>query len=173
MERDVGYNEDEVKRRLGIETWRNLSKDKMLRFAAMMPDIDTEVALKIVEQFPAFTAFALDAVKVMEQAHAATLSVNDRSQDRVYQALQEIREILKGELDRNDLSWDERKFLIEQIQETGKLAFKKDSESKHFLDGLLKTVGMVGIAALALGVVFVGGKMMLEEGDSNDELLDA
>jgi len=169
----MGYNEDEVKRRLGIETWRNLSRDKMLRFAAMMPDIDTEVALKIIEQFPAFTAFALEAVKSMEKAHATTLSANDKSQDRVYQALQEIREILKGELDRNDLSWDERKFLIEQIQETGKLAFKKDSESKHFLDGLLKTVGMVGVAALALGVVFVGGKMMLDEGIGTDDLLDA
>lgn len=31
----------------------------MLRFAAFMPDMDTEVALKIIEQFPAFKEFAL------------------------------------------------------------------------------------------------------------------
>jgi len=59
----VGLSEDEVKQELGIESWRNLSKDKVLRFAAMMPDMDTEVALKIVEHFPVFKDFALDVVK--------------------------------------------------------------------------------------------------------------
>lgn len=36
-------SEEAVKKALGIETWRNLSKDKIVRFAAMMPDMDTEV----------------------------------------------------------------------------------------------------------------------------------
>lgn len=166
----MGLNEDEVKQKLGIESWRNLSKDKMLRFAAMMPDIDTEVALKIVEQFPAFKEFALDAVKEMEKAHESTLKSNDKSQDHVYEALREIREILKGELDREDLSWEERKFIIEQIQENGKLVFQKDTESKHFLNTILGKVAVVGLGAIALGVVFVGGKMMLEQGDGPDIL---
>lgn len=164
----MGLSEVEVKKQLGIESWRNLSKDKMLRFAAMMPDMDTEVTLKIIEQFPAFKEFALDTVKEMEKAHESTLKSNDKSQDQVYKAFQEIREILKGELDKGDLNWEQRKFIIELIQENGKLVFQKDSENKQFLNTVLGKVAVVGAGVVALGVVFVGGKMMLEQGDGTD-----
>ncbi|WP_033821819.1 hypothetical protein [Kitasatospora sp. MBT63] len=159
----MGYkNEAEIKQVLGIESWRNLSKDKMIRFAAMMPDMDTEVALKIVEQFPAFKEFAKDVVAAMETAHESTLSANKQSQDYVHRSLQEIRAALTSELGRDGLSWDEKKFLIEQIQETGRLAYQKDSENKQFLAKALKTVAVSAAAALALGVAFVGGKVMAE-----------
>ena len=38
-------SEDEVKRALGIESWRNLSKEGVMRLVAMMPEMSTEVAL--------------------------------------------------------------------------------------------------------------------------------
>ncbi|MCX4536035.1 hypothetical protein OHA79_13205 [Streptomyces sp. NBC_00841] len=170
----MGYkNEAEIMQELGIESWRNLSKDKMIRFAAMMPDMDTEVALKIVEQFPVFKEFAMDTVDAMEKAHESTLSANKQSQEYVHQAFQEIREILKGELSKGDLSWEEKKFLIERIQETGRLEFQKDSENKKFLDGVLKKVVVGAGAALALGVVFVGGKLMAESKDSPEDSPEA
>lgn len=65
-------NEAEIMRALGIDTWRHLSKEKTVRFAAMMPDMDTEVAMKIVEQFPEFRKFATDAFGAIEKAHEAT-----------------------------------------------------------------------------------------------------
>lgn len=166
-------NEVEIKRALGIESWRNLSKDKMIRFAAMMPDMDTEVALKIIEQFPAFKDFALDAVDTMEKSHKTTLKANKQSQEHVHQAFQEIRDILKGELGKEDLSLEERKFIIEQIQETGRQEFLKDSENKKFLEKVFRGA-VIGIgAAVALGVVFVGGKVLAEElGDSDDSSFD-
>lgn len=73
-------NEGEILKELGMESWRNLSKEKMIRFAAMMPDMDKEVALKIIQQLPEFTKFALEALNVMEKEHANTLSSNKDSQ---------------------------------------------------------------------------------------------
>jgi hypothetical protein len=35
-------NEDELKKALEIDTWKNLSRDKMIKFAATMPDMDKE-----------------------------------------------------------------------------------------------------------------------------------
>lgn len=164
----MGLNEDEVKKQLGIESWRNLSKDKMLRFAAMMPDIDTEVALKIIEQFPAFKEFALETVKEMEKVHDSTLKANDKSQDLFYATLADIREILKGELTNEELTWDQRKWIIEQIQEQGKLAFQKDSENKKFLDSTLGKVLTYGAAGIVAGILLVGGRVMLERGGGTD-----
>lgn len=156
-------NEVEIKQALGIESWRNLSKDKMIRFAAMMPDMDTEVALKIIEQFPAFKEFAMDVVDAMEKEHQVTLTANIQSQDQVHQAFHEIREILRNELAKDGLTWEQKKYIIEQIQETGRQQFHKDSENKQFLDGALKMTlagaGGVVLAALA----FVGVKVLMAD----------
>ncbi|MCX5097650.1 hypothetical protein [Streptomyces sp. NBC_00365] len=166
-------NEAQIMKALGIESWRNLSKDKMVRFAAMMPNMDTEVALKIVEQFPAFKDFAKDAVSAIERAHESTLSANNQSQEHVHRAWQEVRDILKGELGKDDLSREEKKFLIEQIQETARMQSQKDSENKQFLDGALKKVLVGATAAVALGVAFVGGRVMAESKDGTESSQDA
>lgn len=166
----MALNEQEIKQKLGIESFRNLSKDNVLRFAAMMPDIDTEVALKIIEQFPDFKEFALDAVDNVEKAHESTLASNDQSQNNVYTSLREIREILKGELGREDLSWEQRKFIIEQIQENARSVVQNDSENKKFLHSLFNTVGVVAVGTVMLGVAFVGGRIMLDQGKGTDNL---
>lgn len=159
------YNDEEsIKKELGIDSWRNLSRDKVVRFAAMMPDMDTEVALKIIEQFPAFKEFAEEVVDTMEKAHVSTLDANTQSQDQVHQAYQEIRSILKGQLEKDDLSWEEKKFLIEQIQDTGRQQFQKDTENKRFLDTLFGKV-VVGAGVVVAGaLVFVGAKVIAENG---------
>lgn len=166
-------NEDQIKKALGIDSWRHLSKDKMVRFVAMMPDMSTEVALKIVEQFPAFKDFAKNAVDMMQKAHESTLTANERSQEHVHRAFQEIREILRRELDKGDLTWEQRKYLIEQIQETGRQQSQKDSENKKFLDGALgKALAGAGVLA-ALGVAFVGGRVLAENKDGPEDTLEA
>ena len=162
----MGFKSElQIKQALGIESWRNLSKDKMIRFAEMMPDMDREVALRIVDQFPVFKDFAVDVVTNMERAQEATLSANTQSQDHVHRSLGEIREILKGELSKDDLTFEEKKYLIEQIQETGRQEFKKDSENKQFLDGVLNKVLVGAGGALVAGLVFVGAKVMVDGQD--------
>ena len=171
METTLKYKtEIELMQALGIESWRNLSKDKMCRFAAMMPDTDKEVALKIVEQFPEFKSFALEALDVVEKRHESTLVHNKQSQESVHRTCQEIRAILKGELDRDDLSSDDRKGIFELIMETGKREFDKDSENKQFLEGMFKTAAVAVGGALLAGIVFVGGKAMIENSGIDEDL---
>ena len=157
-------NEADVKRALGIDTWRELSKDKMLTFAALMPDMDTELALKVIEQFPNFREFAGEVVEVMEGAQDATIASNERSGDQVHDALRDIRGILKGELDKGDLPWEHRRWVIEQIQETGRLQFNKDSENKRFLDSVLGKVVLGAGGITALGLAALGGRVLEQKG---------
>ncbi|WP_234532931.1 hypothetical protein [Streptomyces shenzhenensis] len=166
-------DEDEIKRALGIDSWRHLSKDKMVRFVAMMPDMGTEVALKIVEQFPAFKEFAQNVVDAIKKSHESTLSANKESQEHVHRAYQDLRETLKRELDKDDLTWEQKRELIEKMQEAVREESQKDSENKNFLDGALKKVMLVGGAALALGVAFVGGRVMAESKDDPEGTLEA
>lgn len=160
-------NELEIKKALGIDTWRNLSKDKMLQFAAMMPDMDKEVSLKLIEQFSTFKEFALETVNTIEKAQEAALADNRQSQDRVHQSFQQLREILKDEL-KNDLSWEQRSDIYDRLMDLSKMEFTKDSENKKFLKELVKYVGVTAVSAVALGIVFVGGKVALGGGDSEE-----
>ena len=46
-------SEEAVKRALNIDSFRNLSKDKIMQFASMIPYMDKDVAIAIITQFPA------------------------------------------------------------------------------------------------------------------------
>ncbi|MCD7102385.1 hypothetical protein [Pseudoclavibacter sp. 13-3] len=159
-----------IMKALGIESWRNLSKDKVTRFAAMMPDMDREVRLKIVEQFPVFKDFALKVIDSIQETQEKALAGNKESQAQTHQAWEAIREILKGELAKEDLTSEDRRYIIDLIVKTGEQEFKKDTENKKFLKELSRyTLGAIGSVAL-LGVVFVGGKIGMEAlGGSDDQ----
>lgn len=164
--------EGEIKQKLGIESWRNLSKDKMIRFAMMMPDMDTELALKIVEQFPVFADFATGVVGAMKKMHKTTLLANKESQEHFQQSCRTAIEILNVQLNQDGVSFEEKKFYIEEIKEILKLESQKDSENKQFLDAALKQLQRFAVAAVALGVVFVGGKAMIERRNSPEDSVD-
>ena len=153
-------NDDQIKKALGIGSWRELSKEGVTRFVAMTPDMDKEVALKIVEQLPAFTDFALEAVNVMQKAQEAALADNRQSQAQVHEAWQEIREILKGHLDEEDLTWEQKRELFELIMETGKQESAKDTENKQFQKEMyMELLKFGGGVVLAVCVVFLNGRI--------------
>jgi hypothetical protein len=160
-------NEDEIKRALGIRSWRNLSKDKVIRFAAMMPDMATEVRMKIVEQFPNFKDLAKNSVDAAGKAHESTLSANEKSQEYFYRASQQQRDILAREINRDDISSEERKLLCEALQANVDQVSQKDSENKHFLGREHRAMATVAGAAMVLGAVFVGAKVMGEGKDDS------
>jgi len=162
-----GRSEAEIKQMLGIDSWRNLSKDKMLRFAAMMPDLDTEVAIKIIEQFPVFKEFATEALNARERAHSSTLVANKDSQDAFHETCRELRRILERQLT-DELSFEERKYIIEKLMELARMESGKDSENKRFLSENFKTAVFGVAAVVAAGIAVLGGKAALENLSDSD-----
>ena len=155
-------SEDDIKNALGIQTWRNLSQANVTKFAAMMPDMDKEVALKIVEQLPEFTNFALGVVNAIQKAQEAAYAENKQSMEQVYRAWQETREILKGQLAIEDLQWEERKYILDLLMEAARQVSAKDSENKGWLKEIYNWAPIVGSAAIVMALVYVGGKAGFE-----------
>ncbi|WEH18148.1 hypothetical protein [Streptomyces sp. VNUA24] len=160
-----------VKRKLGISNWRNLSKDKVLNFVASMPEMPTKVRLKIIEQFPAFKDLGKDNIDAVKEAHKSTLAANENSQNHFFKASQDQRDALRADLGRDDLSWVQRESLHDRYDENVRRVGEKDRENKHFLWAGMGAVAAVGVAALALSVVFVGGGISgaSEEGSEKSE----
>jgi hypothetical protein len=161
----VEYNELERKvlSQLGRESFNQVKKDDIIKFAAMMPDLPTEHVLKILEQFPEFTRFASEALDTIERAHQSALEHNKHSQDHFHEACKEVRAVLRGELDRDCLSPEERRHVLDLLTQILNLESAKDSENKQFISSLIQKVGItVGTVVLA-SLVFVGARAALEE----------
>ncbi|MBA8947057.1 hypothetical protein ACWDY7_23315 [Streptomyces calvus] len=162
-------NESAVKRKLGIPNWRNLSKDKVLKFAAAMPEMATEARLRLIEQFPAFKDLGKANIDAVAEAHRSTLAANENSQNHFYKAAQDQRDALQADLARDDLSEAQRESLHDRLERNVGRVFEKDSESKQFQGAGMKLVAATGVAALALSVAFVGGRVAGVSEDGSEE----
>jgi len=136
----------------------NAPVEKVLKFFSMLPAVSKEVALKVAEQLPELRKIANKALSGLEKAHEGTLKFNEKSQKHVHHAYEDIREVLKGELKEEDMTFEQKKEIYDLLMETGKEESVKDSENKRMLDTWLKTAGVVAVAALAVAVILVGAK---------------
>ena len=101
---------------LGIESWRNLSKDKFLRFLSALPEMDKEVALQLIGQIPEITASAKAVLEDAAKAYDSLVDSNARSMEMVHQIDTAVLAILKDELDK-DLTPEERMRVLEQVRD--------------------------------------------------------
>lgn len=157
-------DEESVKHALGISSWRNLSRQNVVKFAAMMPDMDKELAVKIVEQFPAFTKFGLEALRTMERVQDSALNFNERSQNKVHDAYQDVRDAIKGEL-KKELTPEERQRLIDTMMDSAAKESEKDTETKRLIGDVVKTAATVTGGVLLTAVLILGVKVISDQSE--------
>ena len=158
-------SELELKEQLGIDSWRNLSKDKMMEFAQLMSTTDPGILRAIIEQFPSFTEFANNVIDSLDQGYQVAIASNERSMDAFHEACREVREILKGELNR-ELSQEERLRLLDCLLRLVEMQSQKDTEIKRFLEGLFEKKGSM-LASVALSALVVLASAALSQGRSH------
>ena len=169
-------NENAVKKALKIDSFRNLSKEKVMQFASMIPYMDKEVALKIIEQFPVYADFGRAAIEQYTKACDNILEKNEETQIAVIHGYQTILDVLAKKIEKEDLSEEERKAITEDMITVADKIAEADLNNKKFLEkmGHLALwgfgVAIVGLAAV-LGVnANIGGSDMPElEDNSNDD----
>lgn len=150
-------SEQRVLKRLGISDFRYMTKEKIMKFATMLPYMDPEVAKKALEQFPAFKDLAGQLVVEYKTVVEKVFNENSLSQNTFYQACDSILEGLKQELQKDELSADERAHIEDKMLEVATMISEKDSENKHFLIKIFTVfgfmaVGIIGTAAAVLGL---------------------
>lgn len=148
--------EQKVLKKLGISDFRHMTKDKIVKFASMLPYMDPEVAKKALDQFPAFKELVSQLVVEYKAIVEKVLAENTASQDAFYTACNSILESLQRELQSDDLTQEEKDRIENKMLEVAKLIGEKDSENKRFLVKLIAiasfaVVGIVGTAASLLG----------------------
>jgi len=152
-------SEVEIRNALGIESWRNLSKDTFLQFLDSLPEVDPEVALKLIDQVPEITKLARSALEDAAKAYDAALTSNARGQEMVHQIHIERLGILKAEL-REDPTPEERMRVLDEIRDVNSNALLKDTENKRFISAQFdkKLAAACVTAAAVIAVVFAAAR---------------
>lgn len=164
-------SEKKVLKKLGIENFRHMTKDKIVEFASMLPKMDPEVAKAALAQFPEFKDMAIEVVKNLQQSIEAGMKSNDRSQDQFYDACNKVIDMLNDQLDKDDLTEDQEKDIRENIVKVVEMMYSKDSENKAFILSVVKTAG-VSAAIIILAAISSLGTNVGGLGDLIDKHRD-
>ena len=113
--------EDDVKKALDISDFRSISKDKIMQFVSMIPNIDKEVAIKIVDQFPNYSTMATSMVNKMLDLCNNVIAENKVTEKEAINSYKTILETIKKELEDGEYTPEEKiKFnnqMIENIRD--------------------------------------------------------
>ncbi len=138
--------EQQVLKKLKIEDFRHLTKDKVIAMASMLDKMDPEVAKKALEQFPDFAKTMKDVLTEYKENLDTLLQENGDSVKSYYDSCDTILSTLQKELDREDLAFEDRKYIIDKMMEVNQMKGMKDTENKKFL----ATLAMCGVAAVTV-----------------------
>lgn len=161
--RKRGYTtEAEVLKKLGIPDFRHISKDTIMQFCGMLDGMDPEVAMKAIEQFPNFAITAKEALVECQATIREIVGSSSESLNKYYEMCNRIIDGLMEMLKDEDLSFDEKKYVIEQMREVEMNMGRKDSEHKRHNERIAVITGVcTGFIVIAMTAV-LGGKVDIE-----------
>lgn len=150
-------NEQKVLDKLGIEDFRHLTKDKVVEFISLIPEMDPEVAKAAIDQFPEFASTMKSIMIDYKQEIETAIKSNDNSMKACQDAAKSLMASLDRMLQENDLSYEEKIQIIDKMTEIQKMLFGKDTENKKFIRDIVAVAGFVVVAVAGVASSLLGG----------------
>ena len=160
--------EEKVLKKLGIEDFRHLTKAKVIDLASMLDKMDPEVAKKALEQFPEFAGTVKEILSDYKDSLDKGLESGNESIKSVYDTYSAIIQSLQSELNKDEYSFEERKYFIEQMKDLADKVDQKDSEHKRWIAGMMILAGTVAVAAVTVVATALGANSHIELPDLGD-----
>ena len=143
-------SEESVKKALNIESFRNLSKEKIVEFISLIPSMDKDVAISIINQFPAYAEMAGNMIAQLNTMCDSAIKEAGKSQKESIESYKLILSELGNLLQKDNISAEERALITDKMILIADRISAKDSEYKEFL-----------LDALKIGVPVLGGALLL------------
>jgi hypothetical protein len=158
-------SEAKVLKKLDIADFRHLTKDKVIKMASMLDKMDPEVAKKALEQFPEFANTTKEMLTEYKVSLDKGLESNNESVKALYDTYNAIITSLQKKLENENLTFEQKKYIIEQMKDVAEKVDKKDTENKRFIAYMatLATIVVGGTVAVLASVL--GGNTQIEADD--------
>ena len=158
MSKRILITEDQVKQALQIDDFRHLSKQKVMEFVSLIPQMDQKVAESIINQFPDYKDLSLQMVDQLNGLCDKVIQDNARSGEDAVASYKLVLEVIRDQLQQGDLTFEQKQELTQQMILIADKVAEKDTENKQFLGNILKGMRAFGTFALALGAAVLGVK---------------
>lgn len=151
-----------------------MSKDKLTTFISSLPYLDPEVAKAAINQFPNFSEFVKDMIKVMQENADKSINSDEKTSLASIDFLQQTRDALFLQLDSEELSENERLRILDGILELNKMTLELNKQRQNFLlknSAIIATaIGTLALTAVSiLGVNHQTKGVEFDDNDFDDE----
>lgn len=153
-------NEKQVLEKLGIDNFRQMSKDKISTFTSSLSEMAPEVAKKALEQVPNFVDLSKQVIVSLKDSLNSLMEHNSESEAHVYEGYKRVLKAQENRLnqDDGDLTEEEKNSIIQEMTKIVNKMSDKDTEQKTFNTRVWGTLATVGLTAAALVAIVLGGK---------------
>lgn len=131
-----------------------------MNFISILPDINDEVAIKIIEQFPEFSKTASTMLDIVRQQFDSILLENGRAVDHSVSAYRKVLDDFSLMMQLPDISEQQRRYFAEKMLEAADRISAKDTENKEFLGNAAGTLGKIALGALGICAGLLGYKFI-------------
>lgn len=157
MKKKKNYiSEEEVKKALDITDFRSLSKEKVMEFVSIIPKVDKEVAMSIINQFPNYADMAKDMVGGMLHLCEEALQDSKLGRKEVVESYKVVLETLKEELNKGDLNPEDRKRITDDMIAVAEKIDVVNDKHNNFIKDMVKNVGGTILGVAVLGIAILG-----------------
>lgn len=166
MKKGSVLTESDVLKQLNIPNFRYMTKDKTMTLASLLPFMEKETAQKALEQFPHFANATKELVNGFRETANMVCRSNDESMKNYYSIVNGICSKLLIKLDKDNLSTDEKREILDTLLILERNASAKDTENKRFNLWMLLGTGAMTIGGLFLLFVSLGSRARIQSGSN-------
>lgn len=152
--------ENDVKQKLGIKDFRRINKNQLIQFVSAIPDMDREVAIACVNQFPHFKEYSL---AIIDHYYALCDKAINNDGKEAIEAYQIILDELRNLLNNRKLRKQERQYIIEKMIDIGSRIEIVEDKKRGFAKHVLHTVAGVAIIGIGAAGTLLGSRINLSD----------
>ena len=155
MKTNYLQTEEDIKKQLHIKDFRSLKKKQLIKFFSELPNMDAEVAMKCIEQFPKFSECTMEIVEdyrklcetAMKDSYKNTIEAD-------LMLLDTLNERLKNS---ENLSEEDYRFTFDMMLELRNHMERLEDKKTQFAFAVLRLFGILSGGALMILAIMLGG----------------
>ncbi len=139
------------------ENFRGISKDNVMQLVSILDKVDPEVAKAIIAQMPEVVRGMVENEKAYAGVLTKGIESCDMSTSSCFQTEDDIVKALQKEIDKEDTTFEQKKYYFEKMAEAAERKEHKDTEHKNILMNLVKFGGQFFVIGLIITAgIFIG-----------------
>ncbi len=161
---EIMNTEQEVKDYLGIQDFRNVKKDQVIKLVSALGNINPTVAVKCIEQFPEFAKSATLMIQTMSTTCEKAFSAGNEETRQILEIYKPMMDKLSEQFARDDFSETEKEILSRTIVNLGNQLVSIREAGAQERVAIIDRIKNVAISAIAVCGAILGTGYVIKNG---------